>query len=189
RESHFKEGVKEFFRLKASRVKLSSRSADCACTVMEDCIKTDPEINDKLLVTDSLVLPAESVDESIRIIYILQWKHANTIYNNKLQIVNNKVVITRSDLMFNGVEYDENESPVKLGLQKFKGSAKSLSLISTIKLHFITSGELTDYYARLRSAMPGKTEKELFERFCQELYIFYGKPDVCKLKSIVHYTD
>jgi hypothetical protein len=177
------ENVAEIFRLKGSNIQLSSRGG-CIET-LDDCLKTDPAINEKILVIDTLWVPVSENENGDIIKYFLQWKHNDIIYNNKLTVINGKVKITANDLIFKGIKYDESEA-VKLGIIKYDNAGKSYSDIAKIKLSIASSHELREYYSGLSMLLHGETQATIFERFYKEVYIFLGKPDLCVLKSLVY---
>lgn len=187
-ESKIFEGLLEIFRLKASKIKLSSRG-DCDEKLMNDYLKTDPEVNDRILLIDSLCLPLTNSNEGVPVNYYLQWKYNNVLINKKLKVVNNKIIITPADLVFDTIVYNDEESAIKLATVRYRSTGKSFEPLATLRPHCISSEEIKNYYGTLGKLMPDTPPKELFERFYNELYIFYGKPDICYLKTVVGYKD
>src|SRR5581483_6924749 len=115
----FLDKLKELFRLKASQIKLSSRG-DCDQREMDDYLKTDAVINDKILLIDSLCLPVDKTSETVPVSYFLQWKNNGIIVNKSIRYVNGKIIITPADLTFDTIPYNEDENPVSLGIIRYR---------------------------------------------------------------------
>jgi hypothetical protein len=180
----------DVFKAKSSRVNLSSRG-DCDAATLDDCINTDSAINRKLLLIDSLMLPEPVADDNTEIknTFFLQWKCNGKIVNKILNCSNGHICIKPADLMYDTIKYDESYGAVTLGVIKISAQNKTPEKLSSFEIYCTTSSFINQYYASLQQLMKDRSSKEIFSRFYTELYIFYGRPDMCYLKNLVHYTD
>lgn len=177
--------VKEIVRGHEVSISLSSRSSDCSCKSLAECIAVDPAINSKILLIDTLLLPArKDFPDTDSCFYFFQWKDQSRIRNSRLVDRDGFLVITRDGLITDGMLYpDSGSAPLTLGVCKLSEGNKRYEIVTQIQFQVVEAGTLRTYYRLLQQADP-KSEK-LFDRFYTDVYAFFGKPDVCGLQKLV----
>ena len=190
-----KEGFVEFaediLKIKAQSIPLSSRGNGCECPLLDQCIATNHSINDKLLIFDTLFLPANT-DLNIydSCCYLLAWKTSEGNIYNRLKMLNGYILLTKEDLVFNGKYYNENgNDSLTLAIYKnFQGN-KYIMPISNIKPNPVPRSLLQDYYETVLKAMQGHTQEEIYLTYYRNIYASLGKPDQCCLKKLINYKE
>jgi hypothetical protein len=163
----------------------SGYRGECSCLLIEKCLETDPDINDKLLVFDSLSFPAKSNINADSCFYFLQWKN-----KGRLSLSNGDVILTGDDLYFNGNYYNENgDGNLSLGYCRITGRQRTYDMICSLKINLMAGSTLVEYFTALRKAMQGSELKDVYETYYKDLYVFFGKPDQCRLKKLIKYSN
>jgi hypothetical protein len=186
----FVDFVGHLLKVKGKTIALSSRG-DCECLTVQDCVRSDAELNDQLLLVDTLYLPLQfrpnSADSSF---YFLQRRKNGRSYNRVLQVTKRNVLVTASDLQFEGEPYvADDEEPVSIGFSKIREGKREYQLLARFKPNVQNQETLRDYFNALQTARAGSSSAELFQNFYTDVYILFGKPDACRLKQIVHFKE
>lgn len=183
--------AKDILKINAQSIALSSRGNGCECPLLDQCIATNHSINDKLLIVDTLFLPANSdLNLYDSCCYLLVWKTSHGTFINKLKMLNGFVFLTKDDLVFNGRYYNENgNETLTLAIYKnFQGN-KFINFISNIKPNPVPRSILQGYYETLLKVMRGHTQEEIYQTYYRNIYASLGKPDECSLKKLINYKD
>jgi hypothetical protein len=168
----------------------SGYRGECSCLLIEKCLETDPDINGKLLVFDTLSFPAKSNVNVDSCFYFLQWKNNGRLYNNRLSLSNGDVILTGDNLYFNGNYYDENgDGNLSLGYCSIRGRERTYDMICSLKINLMAGSTLVEYFTALRKAMQGSELKDVYETYYKDLYVFFGKPNQCRLKKLINYSN
>ncbi len=106
-DSHFFTDLCELFKIKSSRISLSSRG-DCDGGTLDDCLKIDTSINSNLLMIDSLVFPepVSNNNAQIKNTFFLQWRCNGKIINKILACNNGHICIKPCDLVCDSINYN-----------------------------------------------------------------------------------
>ncbi|MBK8609205.1 MAG: hypothetical protein IPL84_04485 [Chitinophagaceae bacterium] len=176
--------VKDFLELHAKNVRLSSRAIDEAPVSLEAYFKTDPAINNKFLVIDTLrvKLPGRTytnVDNKVNF-FFLQLVAAKPV-NHKLLVRDKTLLITREDLVFNNTLYSRSAGELNLGYLENYTTDKKTRLIVAIEVAFMSKEECIDIMRGIRQAMSGAPDNEILKEIYTQIYQMYGKPDEQKL--------
>ena len=184
-------------KIKEKKISLSSRG-ECQCMSAQSCFYTDTAINNKILLLDSLTFAADqSIYESEAAYYFLQCKRDGKfiikdkkIVTNKLKINDGIVSINRPDVIFlDSSMYNPDTDDLILGLFQLKDGQRMTSLVVNLKIELANAEELLKYYSILQNAMDGKDTREVFEIFCQDVYLYFGKPNLCVIKNLINYSN
>lgn len=189
-DSHFFADLCELFKAKSSRISLSSRGG-CDGGTLDDCLKIDTSINSNLLMIDSLVFPepVSNNNTQIKNTFFLQWRCNGKIVNKIIACKNGHICIKPCDLVCDSMSYNNTYGDITLGVIKTSPQGKGYDKIGSFQICCTTTSFINQYYSSLQQLMKDKSAKEIFSRFYTELYVFYGRPDLCYLKNIVHYTE
>jgi hypothetical protein len=177
-------------KVKGKSVPLSSRG-DCGCVFLYECIKSDPGINENVLLLDTLFFPPENdAVTSDSSYYFLQLKSKGRIYNNRLRKDGTNIFITPFDLSFNGETYaGDSTGSLLLGKCNWFGGKRICTMISSVRLNIVSATLLLNYYQVLHQVMKGYSPREIYETYYRDIYVFYGKPIQCQLKKLIGYND
>ncbi len=181
----------DLFKAKSSRISLSSRG-DCDGGTFDDCLKIDTSINANLLMIDSLLFPQpinSNNNTQTTSTFFLQWKCNGKIINKIVACNNGHICIKPCDLVCDSINYNNSYGDITLGAIKSSQQGKGYEKLGSFQICCTTTAFINQYYLSLQQLMKDKSAKEIFSRFYTELYVFYGRPDLCNLKNIVHYTD
>jgi hypothetical protein len=189
-ESHFFAELRELFKAKSSRISLSSRGG-CDGGTLDDCLKIDTSINSNLLMIDSLLFPEPASNNSTQIknTFFLQWRCNGKIVNKIIPCTNGRICIKPCDLVNDSTNYTNAYGEITLGAIKTSPQGKGYEKLGSFQVCYTTTSFINQYYSSLQQLMKDKSAKDVFSRFYTELYVFYGRPDLCYLKNIVHYTE
>jgi hypothetical protein len=179
--------VKDILKVHGKSVSLSSRG-ECICMMPEDCLSSDADINANLLLFDTLSFIGASSGIYDSCFYFLQMKSGQTVFSNRLKTEHGKVLITNADLTFKGVDYTDGQDLV-LGICKWKEGTNHLVFVTRLKIMTASGTLLKDYFNTLKQAMKDRTPAEVYETYYTDLYVFFGKPDDCRLKKLIDYHE
>jgi len=189
--------IEHLMKIKGRKISLSTRG-DCLCITAESCFVADMAINDKLLLVDSLSFAADpSVYEAESAYYYLQFKRNGELIKSNGKTVNNKLKIEEGNVSIKPVHlilpdtniYNPDTDEVSLCLLLSNDGEKMTKLIASMKIKIVEAAELQTYYKSLQDGMPGKDTREIFDVFCEDLYIYFGKPNICHVKKLINYTN
>ena len=184
------EFVNDILTAKAKTFPYGSRGA-CTCVIIEECLSTDPEINQKILIFDTLSFPVESnIQNADSFFYFLQWKNDGKIFNNRLHEFQGDIILTSGDLAFNGKYYNESgDELLTLGFCKILNGEKKFRVISKVNISLVSSDFLKEYYEALQKGMEGVSSNEIYDAYYKDIYVFFGKPNQCRLKKLINYSN
>jgi hypothetical protein len=189
-ENKFIDFVKDILKVNGKNISLSSRG-NCTCMMAEQCLYSDPQINERLLLFDTLSFPAADPSTYDSCFYLLQMKAPDgRLFNNRLHKDGRTVIITPKDLLFNGKSNNDwDTQDVVLGVNKWVDGHQSANYVIKIKFSVVNNELLKGYFNTLKYAMPSASDAELYQIFYTDLYVFFGKPDGCRLKKLINYHD
>jgi hypothetical protein len=180
----------DLFKIKSSRISLSSRGG-CDGGTLDDCLKIDTSINSNLLMIDSLIFPEpiSNTNAQVKNTFFLQWKCNGKIVNKIIGCNNGHICIKPSDLVNDSINYNNTYGDITLGAIKNSPQGKSYEKLGSFQICYTTTAFVNQYYSSIQQLMKDRSAQETFSRFYTELYVFYGRPDLCNLKNIVHYSE
>ena len=181
--------VKDYLQIHAENVRLSSRSIDDELISLADRFKTDPTINSKILIIDTLRarLPEpefRGVDNEENF-FFLQLV-ADKPLNHKLTVEDNSLLITREDILFNDKLYSKQAGQLNLGFIRDYSADKKTKLVTVIEPAYISSEECIGIIKGIKTSLKDKPEKEILKEIYTQLYYLYGKPDQQVLEQLLH---
>lgn len=181
--------VKDYLQIHAENVRLSSRSIDDELISLADRFKTDPTINSKILIIDTLRarLPGpefRDVDNEEHF-FFLQLV-ADKPINHKLTVEDNSLLITREDILFNDKLYSKQAGQLNLGFIRDYSADKKTKLVTVIEPAYISSEDCIGIIKGIKTSLEGKPEKEILKEIYTQLYYLYGKPDQQVLEQLLH---
>ncbi len=181
--------VKDYLQIHAENVRLSSRSIDDELTSLADRFKTDPTINSKILIIDTLRawLPGPEVRDvdNEENFFFLQLV-ADKPLNHKLTVEDNSLLITREDILFNDKLYSKQAGLLNLGFIRNYSAEKKTKLVTVIEPAYISSEECIGIIKGIKTSLKDKPEKEILKEIYTQLYYLYGKPDQQVLEQLLH---
>ena len=179
--------VKDYFQLHAQNVRLSSRSIDDELLSLGDRFKTDPSINSKLLIIDTLKTRLSGPEfrgvDNEENFFFLQLA-ADKPINHKLTVVNNSLQITKDDIMFYDKLYERSDGQLNLGFVQDYSTNKKMKLVGVIEPEYLSSEACSDIMKSIKASMHDKPEREILKEIYTELYYIYGKPDVQTIEQL-----
>lgn len=179
--------VKDYLELHAKNVRLSSRAVGEPMISLEAYFKTDPAINAKFLVIDTLkaTLPGRAYAEADNRenFFFLQLVAAKPV-NNKLLVQGKNLIITRENLVFNNTLYSKKEGQLNLGYIENYTTNKRTRLICSVEIAYMSREACVEIMQSIRQAMNGSTETEIIQEIYTEIYQMYGKPDIQALANL-----
>lgn len=179
--------IKDFLELHAKNVRLSSRAIEEAPVSLEAFFKTDPAINNKFLIIDTLRVKLPGRDyakaDNAENFFFLQLIAAKPM-NHKLNVLDRTLLITRENLIFDGTLYSRTAGKLNLGfIENYTGDKKA-KLICPIEAAFMTRQECIDIMKGIKQAMAGQEDAEILKEIYTQIYQMYGKPDSQMLGSL-----
>lgn len=172
--------IKDYLELHVQNVRLSSRGMGDDAAPLIDYFTTDAEINDKILIIDTLKVPlpestAATVDnkENFFFLQLVSGK----ITSHKLMVSNKTLQITRADISFNDKLYTPQDGELSLGYMEHYSTTKNANLVQTFVPVFLSKTECRNIMVGIRSAMKGMARSEIIKEIYTQLYYLYGKPD------------
>jgi hypothetical protein len=178
--------VKDFLELNQQQVRLSSRTLEEAPLSLEDYFKTDADINNSVLIIDTLTvkLPRAYVNaDNKENFFFLQLSGAKPV-NHKLLCRNNMLYITKEDISFTNGLYKKTDGQLNLGYIENYSTNKKVKFITPIEPAFIGREEVSTVTKTIKKTLKGKPENEILAEICTQLYYQYGKPDELSVKAI-----
>jgi hypothetical protein len=175
----------ELLRLNAKTVALSSRGS-CDCLVAENCLSTDASINESLLLADSISFPAKTDHRYDSAFYFIQYQTGSGLKNQRLTSKGTNIFLTTSDLEGAG---QVQPFPVTLGVCHMLKGKKSYEIVSKLLVNPVDPSTLVSFYETLKVATPSAPPEEIWKTFYSDVYVFFGKPDQCRLKQLIHFND
>lgn len=179
--------VKDFLELHANNVRLSSRAVGEPLISLELFFKTDPAINSKFLVIDTLrvKLPGRAyADADNRENFFFLQLVAPKPMNHKLRVLDKTLLISREDLVFNNTLYNKTAGLLNLGYLENYSTGKKTRLVCPIEAAFMSKEECLEIMQGIREAMSGSTDSEIIQEIYTQIYQMYGKPDVQMLMDL-----
>ena len=172
--------VKDYLQIHAENVRLSSRAIDDDIRSLADQLKTNPSINERILIIDSLKIPYKekqfSDADNEENFFFLQLVAPKPV-SRKLASLNNLLIITKDDIVFDDKIYSKEAGKLNLGYMEGYSSSKNASLVTALEPAFITREECMDIIKSIKRSMPGKPGKDILKEIYTQLYFLFGKPD------------
>ena len=196
------EGLMDFlrhlFKLQGKKVSLSSRG-DCVCLNPQACFSGDPSINEKVLMVDSLSFGGEETFYADPTAYYFLQCRQNGVtmkkngkpWTNKLRAENGVIIIKPENLVFSdSIPYNPETDELWLGLATKKdGVAMPAIKVASFRAEVLSSAELESYYNAVKETMPAANTRDIYKKFCNDIYVFFGKPNVCQLNYAINYHN
>jgi hypothetical protein len=183
--------IKDFLELHEQNVRLSSRAIDEYMVSLEDYFRTDPSINSRFLIIDTLrvQLPGRNYTkaDNKENFFFLQLVAPKPV-NHKLKAENNSLIITREDIVFKDSLYNKTMGQLNLAyIENYSGDRK-IKLITSLEPAFITRAECSEVIRGIRTALKDSPDKEILKELLTQIYYAYGKPDENTLTEIYRTT-
>lgn len=172
--------VKDYLQLHGENVRLSSRAIEESPISLTDYFTTDPVVNSKILVIDTLKvkLPAtEFINADNNENFFFLQLVANKPVNHKLKTVGRTLIISRTDIIFNDSLYSSAAGPLNLGYLENFSKNKKTKLVSSIEPVFMTKEECNNIIRGIKNSLAGKPDNEILQEVYTQLYYGYGKPN------------
>ena len=172
--------IKDNLMLHAKNVRLSSRAIDENAMSLEEYFSTNPDINSKQLIIDTLKIKLHGRTyvnaDNKENFFFLQLAGPKPV-NHKLLVKDNTLLITKEDISFNGALYDKTAGQLKLGYIENYSGEKKAKMITTLEPAFITREDCSNVISGISEALKGKTKSEILKEIFTQVYYLYGKPD------------
>ena len=179
--------IKDYLQLHAQNVRLSTRGVGENTGQLVDYFNTDAEINERILIIDTLKLPVPGktpaeVDNKENF-FFLKMEYGKQS-ENKLKLMNAQLLITEADLKFNGKPYSTADGQLSLNYMQGFSKEKSSNQIATFTPVFLSKKQCTGIISSIRNSMPGKARGEILQEAFTQLYLMYGKPEEAVIARI-----
>jgi hypothetical protein len=188
KQNSFTLQVKDFLQINSKQVRASAGATYEQTVGLASYFKTNPAINNRILVIDTLQIPLPqnmfAKPDDNRSYFFLHLL-ANEPVRHKLMMQNNYLYITKQDIVFNDKLYSRDAGELKLRLVDLNGAYnKMLMDIVSFEPVFITREECAALIKSVMSVMKATDEYWLLNEVYMQLYYTYGKPSEKKIKEI-----
>ena len=188
KENSFTLLIKDFLKMNGQSMRLSSRAINEGVMDLASYFRTDPSINNKTLIIDSLQIRLPRYmnlkPDNNTCYFFLQLLSKEPI-NHRLFANDEYLNISREDIVFKEKLYSIEAGELKLGLvNQYTTDNNVIKKIATINPSFITRETCASVIKAVKSAMGHADESTILKEVYMQLYYTYGKPDENKIEEI-----
>ena len=165
------------------KMKLSSRGTED----LDDLFTMDTTINDHLLFIGETKIDMDiskyRIKDTLNDFFSIRYTNASgKLLSRKLSVVNDSLLIKRTDFLFEGKE-PVGQEEVRLAFTQGNGEERKITEIVSFKPIFMTLGDCKMLIKTIKDLLGNEKNKVIAEAAIQ-LYHNYGKPEKDKLSEI-----
>jgi hypothetical protein len=183
--------VRDNLHLVAESRRLSSRNPRGPIDFTQ-CFKANPAVNAHVLFVDTLKIRLEGSpfpqQDGTENFLFLQLNRNDSVFNHKLNVINDTLQVSQQDFIFNGQSCSEQSCTFSLGFAEGSSGPRQVRLIADIQPVFLSQSQLRSFIFVIYKTMSAASEQDLQAEIYDELYYNFGRPDAVMplVSTILH---